>query len=773
MRLNRHCALALLLALWLAGLMAAWVGAGTTGIISGVVKTDTGEVLSGANVVVEGTTLTTVTDAQGRFVVTNVPPGDYRVRVEMIGYGTQNVSDVQVTMDQRTEIGFEMKQEAAQEETVVVTRPRPMIARDIPATLNLLTAQQEPLTRTDPASIRQAGGLLGALPGVLVETDGSGQLHLRGGRPDQIGWCIEGIPITDPNTGMFGTNLYTTGVGKFQAYTGGFGAEYGNAISGVLNEVKKTGADTPGLALKLEGGSESYTDMMGEFGGGTQETFNYYVGTALQRSDLDAPIVKEQEYRDSVAKLVWPSKNDKFTLLALQGTLTGKLDGYHDTGDMNLPTPHEKDYMRQSYLVTGFTWSHSFSPESFLTVRPYYLKTDILQSMMGGSNPLTGAQYMDVSSARSGVQIGYTSQLSDIHLLKAGGSFTRSDNNNYYFVGFPLLTSNVNTSQSDFYAEDQMKLSDKVSFTAGLRHESITYDRIGNAYVAGAGYTGAPIPDVTESATSPRLGLTYSSDDRTAWKLSWGKYTKFVPASSVQSVYSDPDMTPYGPGTPALEVMMPGLGATEPQRNTAVEFSFERQLSDTMAMRITPFRNKYDNLGDYYTDPTTGVYRYTNLGEGKSTGMEFLLRKRMSDNWQGWISYTYAKSRANKASQGILDDMYYTPWDQTHTLTAVADCRAGKFSHSFRMDYGSGRADAGDPTLQLRASPSVVMSYGLTMDLPKDSGMGEKLYLNVFNVFNNHQTLQYRWSNTAGGPVRNRDSWVPSRFISMGVSSSF
>lgn len=769
MTVNRNRAVVLVLAASLATGLAAWVGAGTTGIISGVVKTETGEALSGANVIIEGTTFTTVTDSQGRFVITNVPPGDYQVRVEMVGYAAETLSQVQVTMDERAQLDFAMTPEVTQEEAVVVTRPRPMITRDVPSTLNLVTAQQEAITRTDPANIRQAGGLLSSLPGVIVETDGSGQLHLRGGRPDQSGWYIEGIPITDPNTGMFGTNLYTTGLGKFQAYTGGFGAEYGNAISGVLNEVKKTGADTPGLSLKLEGGNESFTDMMGEFGGGSQDSFNYYVATALQRTDLDAPIVKEQEYRDSVAKLVWPSEKNKFSVLAIQGSLTGKLAGYHDTGDMNLPTPHEKDYMRQRYTGTILSWSHSFSPESFLTIRPYYLNLDILQSMMGGSNPLTGPQYIDVSSTRAGLQLGFTSQLSERHLLKTGASYTKSDNNNYYFVGFPLLTSNVDTAQTDFYAEDQIRLSDKVSFTAGIRHERMSYDRLGNEYVPGAGYSGAPVGDVTESATSPRLGLTYSSDERTAWKLSWGKYTKFVPASAVQSIYSDPDMTPYGPGTPPLEVIMPGLGATEPQNSTAIELSFERQLSDTTAMRITPFRNRYDNLGDYYSDPLTGVYRYTNLGEGKSSGMEFSLRKKMSDNWQGWVSYTYAKSRANRASQGLVDDMYYTSWDQTHTLTAVADYRSGKFSHSFRLDYGSGRTDAGDPTLADRANPSLVTSYGLTMDLPKDSGIGEKVYLSVFNVFNNHQTLQYRWTNG----VRNRDSWVPGRFISLGVSSSF
>lgn len=762
--------------------ICAWVGAGTTGIISGVVKSaEDASPLSGVNVIVTGTTLSTVTDANGSFVITNVPPGEYEVRMEMVGFAVQTVKGVQVAMDDKAALDISMMQEAIKEETVVVTRPRPMVTADMPHTLNLLSAQQETMTRSDPTNFRAAAGVLGSLPGIITETDGSGQIHVRGGRPDQAGWYIEGIPITDPNTGMFGTDLFTTGVSKFQTYTGGFGAEYGNAISGVLNEVKKTGADTPGIRLNIEGGSDAYSDAFAEIGGGSQERFNYYIGSAVQRTSLDAPMVKDLEYSDNTAKLVWPSKNDTVTLLALQGSVFGKLQGYHDTGDNGAATPHEHDFMRQHYDVAAVTWSHNFSPSSFLTIRPYYLYTGILQNTMGGSNYLSGPQYIDMSSARRGLQVGYTGQLGERHLLKIGGSMLKSDNNDYIYVGFPLLTSNVNTSQNDIYAEDKVKLTDKLSATAGIRHESMTYDRLGQDYVFGAGYTGSNLGSVSASSTTPRFGLAFSANPRTVWKLSWGKYTKFVPASSVQSVYFFPDMGMADPSSapdpttnPSLAKLMPGIGAVDPQRNTAMELSWERQLSDSTAIRLTPFSSKYSNLGDTYADPTTGVSRYTNIGDGKTTGMECLFRKKMSNNWQGWLSYTYQKAKANRADLGLVGDMYYTSWDQTHTVSLVTDYKGKHYSHNVRADFGSGRMDVGAPALQQRANPSFMVSYGLTMDLPKGSRMGDSLYLNVFNIFNNHQTLQYRWgTDGAGNPVRNRDSWVASRFISMGVSSSF
>ncbi len=761
--LNRNQALALLAVLLLAVCCTVLVHAGTTGIIAGVVKSvENGTPVSGANVIISGTTLSTVTDSQGNFVITNVPPGDYTVRVEMVGFAVERIASVQVAMDEKAELKLDLTPEATKETTVVVTRPRPMVTAEVTNTLNLVNAPQEPLTRQDPASIRQAPGMLSAFPGVTVEPSGSGQMHIRGGRADQIGWYVEGMPITDPNTGMFGTNLFTTGLGRFQVYTGGFGAEYGNAISGVLNEVKKTGADSPGVRLNLEGGSASYRDAFGEFGGGSADQFNYYIGAAVQSTALDGPVLTHSEYTDSVAKLVWPSKNNTFTVLAMQGNLIGNPDTYHDSGDNGEATPHEKDYMRQRYSVTSLTWNHSFSPKSFVIVRPYYQVTDIFQNLVGKYG-VVGR----ISSTRGGLQVNYTNQLNDKHLLKLGGSILHSDNNYYVFPGFPYYSSNVNTSQSDLYIQDRVKLADKWNLEAGIRNERISYSLLGNDYVTGEGYTGSALSDPSESVTTPRAGLSFSPDSRTVWKFSYGKYAKFVPASSVQKVYFDPDMDLGGIG---LYTAMPGLGSAAPQTSIETELSLEKQISDTTMYRITPFISTYENLGDSYMDPNSGITTYSNLGEGRSSGMEFLVRRKMADGWQGWLSYTYQKTKANRADLGLTSGRYYTSWDQTHTLSAVVDRKSGRFNHSVRADFGSGRTDIGDPSYAGRANPALVLSYNLAMQLPKDTGLGDTVYLSVFNLLGNHQTQQFRWDDPS---TRVRDSWVPERFISLGFSQQF
>jgi len=724
---------------------AVWVGAGTTGIVSGTVVGDDGKPLSGANVIIAGTKLTTVTDSGGYYVITNVPPGDYEVRAEMVGFAKAGVDRVQVTMDTTARVDFAMKQEAIQEQAAVVTRPRPMIAPDQVNTLNLITAGQETLTRTDPTLVNTVPGVLSALPGTNVEPNGSGLPHVRGSRSDQIGYYIEGIPITDPNLGTFSDNLFTTGVGKFQVYTGGFGAQYGNALGCVLNEVKKTGDTAPGLRVNSFGGNGAYRSAGTEIGGGTPG-FNYYASGILQSNDVTgSPWLAAQTYSDNAAKLVWPWKKDTLTVLGLQGVLQGDLAGMF--------YPVAGDFVRQRYVIAGADWRHSYSSKSFLTVRPYYIHCKLTQTMMNN-----WGMFMDGWSDQAGLVAGYTSQLTDRLLLSFGGMLLSSDNNNYTFAGIPWSKADVNTFQTALYAEQQLSLGGRWTANAGVRLDTMTYDRTGLAWVPTAGYSGAPIIDVTESTITPRLGVSYAPDSRTAWKASWGKYSKFVPANSVQTVY-------YTPDDPAAEAASPGIGATDPQESTGSEISFEKQVGDSVAYRITPYYADYRHLGDFVTDGT-GVTRYVTIGRGEARGVEFYVRKKLSAGWQGWVSYTYQTVKAGDGP-GPMD---YTAWDQRNTLTVVADCKKGNWGHTLRADFGSGRQDDSAPAgVSRHANPHTVFTYTLTADLPKSSKLGDSLSVGIYNIFNNRQAAQYTYMF---GP-RTGYSIIGERCVSVGLNKGF
>jgi TonB-dependent SusC/RagA subfamily outer membrane receptor len=112
--------LGLFLALVLA-LGVAPAGAQETGRVTGeVVDAGTGEPLQGAQVLVEGTQLGTLTGADGRYSIRGVPAGQRTVAVQLIGYGRSSQA-VTVEAGQSATADFELREEALELDQIVVT----------------------------------------------------------------------------------------------------------------------------------------------------------------------------------------------------------------------------------------------------------------------------------------------------------------------------------------------------------------------------------------------------------------------------------------------------------------------------------------------------------------------------------------------------------------------------------------------------------------------------------------------------------------------------
>lgn len=758
--------LALLATVALALVLATLADASTTGIISGVVTdSETGAKLSGVNVVIKGTNLSTVTDENGYYVITNVPPGTYQVKVSLVGYGEATETDVQVMMDATSATDVLLGREEIQETEVVVTAKRSLVQPDMAPTLYLVPSRQEKMTKNQPNNLYQIPGLVGTQPGITLDVDGAP--HIRGGRDDEIGYMLEGIPVTEPLSNLFGTNTVTVGMSKMQIYTGGYRAEYGNAISGVFNEIKKTGSEFPGMSLDLTGGGQDYKGSYLEYGGVSPSGLDYYVGTYLWKTQFERMLSAGCESSDSIGKFVYPIGNDKWTLLLNQGTARYYLDSIHDFTFMNEPVTPENDHSHQGYDIIGLTWSHNFSPSSFLTIRPYQLNTRATMDALSPDGPI--GTYLNYGTRQLGIITEYTSQITEGQLIKTGVSMTRSRNHYMAWVpglgelfGFPEwgdyhYNSDVATLQTGAFIQDQAKLSDKWHAELGIRYDRMNFNKVAN-------------PNTSESQVSPRLGLTYKADSRNVFKTSWGRFIQFPPTYVMERVYENAGWENYRASNTDLE----------PERSTSWDVSWERQLSDTTLMRITPFMRTYTNLLQSQRldpdNPESFASTYINSGEGKSTGVECYLSKRMSNSWEGWLSYTWQRARANASSfTSPIDPTVwsYVDWDQRHTLNAVAAYRTGKWEHNWQLTYGSGLADSvmlESAQYQGHADPSVVLSWNIIRKLPEGSTIGDQIYLNIWNVFNTGRTTQ-----TAVYPDESTEAlgWVPPRFITLGVVRKF
>ena len=222
--------------------------AGTTGKIKGKVVDDkTGEPLPGVNVLIVGTTMGAATDVHGNYFILNVPPGTYKLRAMMVGYSPREVTNVKVYTDLTTEINFRLSSTVIQGQEVTVVAQRPMIQRDATASAAVVTAEDMAV-----APVENFRDMMATKAGVSV--DAGGALHIRGGRSGEIAYMVDGIANVNPFSNGLGVDVATNAIEEMSVITGSFNAEYGQAMSGVINIVTKSGGDHYTGNLSLQSG---------------------------------------------------------------------------------------------------------------------------------------------------------------------------------------------------------------------------------------------------------------------------------------------------------------------------------------------------------------------------------------------------------------------------------------------------------------------------------------------------------------------------------------
>ena len=100
------------------------VYAGVTGKIQGTVSDQNGQSLPGANIMLAGTNRGAAADANGFYIILNIPPGKYNLTAQMIGFKGVTKTDVTVNSDRTTKVNFALYEEAIGMEAVSYTHLR-------------------------------------------------------------------------------------------------------------------------------------------------------------------------------------------------------------------------------------------------------------------------------------------------------------------------------------------------------------------------------------------------------------------------------------------------------------------------------------------------------------------------------------------------------------------------------------------------------------------------------------------------------------------------
>jgi outer membrane receptor protein involved in Fe transport len=216
--------------LLLAGLSAPAAHA-QTGKLAGTIVDEFGDPLIGATALIVGTDppLGAAADLSGDYSILRIPVGTYSVRFSSIGYQTQVVEGILIKSNQTTEIDVTLGEEIYEGEEITVTADRPLV--DISQTSAMATISKEEI---DVLPVQELEDLVNLQAGVV---DG----HFRGGRIGEVQYQVEGVSVNNPYDNSSTLTLDRSVLQEVQVISGTFDAEYGQALSGVVNAVLRRG----------------------------------------------------------------------------------------------------------------------------------------------------------------------------------------------------------------------------------------------------------------------------------------------------------------------------------------------------------------------------------------------------------------------------------------------------------------------------------------------------------------------------------------------------
>ncbi len=661
--------------------------AGITGTLAGkVFDQDTGEPLPGTNIIITGTTLGAAADAKGFFLINNIPAGKYNIRANMIGYRTLIIEDVTILMDLRTTLQLELEETVLEMEEITVTAHSSMIQKDVTATTHFINRQE--ITRLPVLSFTD---IVDIQPGVAAG-------HIRGGRESEVLYMVDGFPIQEVIEGKVGTELPMTSIIDMTVQTGGFNAEYGNAMSGVVNILTQDGGDkletmTEFSMQKFQSmrnpwrDRENDADWISEmFLGGplfTQKLKFYVAG------DVRAPHTRWKREEFGQRMMIYNAKdswnlnlNGKLTLavsnsikIRLQGLLSlwdwREYDHKWSKNLTGLPDRSKKSYR------TSIALTHTLSPATFYELR--LSRYDVLKSIYGASSiNMTGVEYennnpaswviagdypwwLDHQEIHNTAKFDYTSQLNNYHQLKAGLEFVYYDlfkknvqrmEVKTYDPQFPQYIS-YDTEYHYYPNRGAAYIQDKIDYDGMIINVGLRYDFLDpkaqrpalEEKVYGQRHTWIINQDKKEKASmkhqfSPRVGIAVPMGTDQELHVNYGWFFQ-MPLFDYLYTNSNLNLAEgFSPlGDPDLK----------PARTISYEVSYKNQIREKTLFDFTVFNKEVSNLIDNntYLDKQknsltgTGYSRFVNLEFVNIWGTEIYLKRDVSKFLSGKISYTY------------------------------------------------------------------------------------------------------------------------------------
>lgn len=691
------------------------------GIISGkIISVETKQPLPFINVILLGTKIGVTSDEEGKFIIEDIPFGNYELLFTAIGFETKK-ENLTLSSSRKVELIISMKESSVMmKEVQVIEEVRKKSLSDIRASVVEVQPQK---AKAMPGAAEDVMRALQYAPGVIAPSDFRAALIVRGGSPDQNLIVMDGIEIFNPYR-LYGliSMFNPETVSDISLLTGGFPAKYGDRLSAVVDVTNKRGGDggyfngninasISNANIVLEGKAPTMIPMYWLVSA-RRTYYDLVLEPFAKSAKLVSGDVAFPNFSDVQGKLTFlPSAQHQFILNGIASS-----DGVHLVSGKNKETPDSVSISNDSRNdVAGFSWLYtplqninsrlSFSWYRNKGVSDFggaVLDPGLDRERLSNSSDTTVRLYnIDISSAFAFQKYSLKEEMivqKNNHLLEFGIIRDWLKNDMYWSLQLsPELRArfqNLNVAilnnflqtqnyyRTVFYLQDKWELNDKLTIQPGMR---FNYFRNLEKYYA-----------------EPRFNISYYLNPVSTLRAAWGTYVQSPGYEKLvdQNIFYS----------------LTNANTLEAERATHYILGYERWMSSEIFGRVETYYKRFDNLivqqktlAERFTaevipgEDSTLVSGWTtphqvmketytnnpiNNAYGNSYGMEiYVEKKQVSSETKLWGMFSYALAWAERNVYGVWRPLSY---DQRHTINIAGNYKVNDWLElAFKWRYGT------------------------------------------------------------------------------------